>query len=444
MKITTRRLFSRQRIFLFLCFAVLSFLACTQQVSAEENQKKTYLIKVNRSHNTVTVYEQDKNGVYNVPIKAMICSVGLSGTPTRVGTFRTMAKYRWMLLMGDVWGQYSTRIVGGILFHSVYYYSMNPQTLATNQFNKLGRAASHGCIRLSVADAKWIYDNCDVGTTVTIYDDPKSPGPLGKPEPIKISGNLRWDPTDPNPENPYNKLQPVITGAKNLNTEYGISIDYLKGIKAKSSLGADITKLIQVEGEIDYQTAGTYPITYVVTDNLGKIARETINITVKESNVVPEIIGISDKLVNGEFIVNEKFVLEGVELWQGTKQLDQNLIKVKIVGKADKYEVTYSVTLEGNTVTQKSIVKVDKKAPVITSKNEIWLKPGEAPSLALILSSMKWKDNYTESENIKVTIQITAMNEGTYSITYQAIDEVGNVAIETITTRQILEETLPN
>ncbi|MFT4143580.1 MAG: L,D-transpeptidase, partial [Mobilitalea sp.] len=231
MKITTRRLFSRQRIFLFLCFAVLSFLACTQQVSAEENQKKTYLIKVNRSHNTVTVYEQDKNGVYNVPIKAMLCSVGLSGTPTKVGTFRTMAKYRWKLLMGDVWGQYSTRIVGGILFHSVYYYSMNPQTLATNQFNKLGRAASHGCIRLSVADAKWIYDNCDVGTTVTIYDDPKSPGPLGKPEAIKISGNLRWDPTDPNPENPYNKLQPVITGAKNLNTEYGISIDYLNGIK---------------------------------------------------------------------------------------------------------------------------------------------------------------------------------------------------------------------
>ncbi|MDF2841985.1 MAG: hypothetical protein K0R00_411 [Herbinix sp.] len=443
MKITTRRLFSRQRIFLFLCFAVLSFLACTQQVSAEENQKKTYLIKVNRSHNTVTVYEQDKNGIYNVPIKAMICSVGLSGTPTRVGTFRTMAKYRWKLLMGDVWGQYSTRIVGGILFHSVYYYSMNPQTLATNQFNKLGRAASHGCIRLSVADAKWIYDNCDVGTTVTIYDDPKSPGPLGKPEPIKISGNLRWDPTDPNPENPYNKLQPVITGAKNLNTEYGKSIDYLKGIKAKSSLGADITKLIQVEGEIDYQTAGTYPITYVVTDNLGKIAKETINITVKESNVVPEIKGVSDKLVNGEFIVNEKFALEGVELWQGTKQLDQNLIKVKIVGRADKYEVTYSVTLEGNIVTQKSIVKVDKKAPELTSKNEIWLKAGEAPSLALLISSMKWMDNYTESENIKVSIQIVAMSEGTYNITYRAIDEVGNIAVETVTTRQALVTVQP-
>jgi hypothetical protein len=345
--------------------------------------------------------------------------------------------------MGDVWGQYSTRIVGGILFHSVYYYSMNPQTLATNQFNKLGRAASHGCIRLSVADAKWIYDNCDVGTTVTIYDDPKSPGPLGKPEPIKISGNLRWDPTDPNPENPYNKLQPVITGAKNLNTEYGKSIDYLKGIKAKSSLGADITKLIQVEGEIDYQTAGTYPITYVVTDNLGKIAKETINITVKESNVVPEIKGVSDKLVNGEFIVNEKFALEGVELWQGMKQLDQNLIKVKIVGRADKYEVTYSVTLEGNTVTQKSIIKVDKKAPELTSKNEIWLKPGEAPSLALLISSMKWMDNYTESENIKVSIQIVAMSEGTYNITYRAIDEVGNIAVETVTTRQALVTVQP-
>ncbi|MFT4143065.1 MAG: DUF5011 domain-containing protein, partial [Mobilitalea sp.] len=224
----------------------------------------------------------------------------------------------------------------------------------------------------------------------------------------------------------------------------GISIDYLNGIKAKSSLGTDITKLIQVEGEVDYQTAGIYPITYVVTDNLGKIAKETISITVNGSKVVPEITGVSDKIINGGLIVNEKFALEGVELWQGKKQLDQNLIKVKIVSKTDKYEVTYSVTLEGNTVTQKSIVKVDKKAPVLSSKNEIWLKPGEEPNFALLIAGMKWKDNYTESENIKVTIQIAAISDGTYNITYQAMDEVGNVAIETITTHQILENTLPN
>ena len=35
---------------------------------------------------------------------------------------------------------------------------------------KLGRRASHGCIRLTVEDAKWIYDNCPAGTTVIIQD----------------------------------------------------------------------------------------------------------------------------------------------------------------------------------------------------------------------------------------------------------------------------------
>jgi hypothetical protein len=56
---------------------------------------------------------------------------------------------------------------------------------------------------------------------------------------------------------------------------------------------------------------------------------------------------------------------------------------------------------------------------------------------------MKWMDNYTESENIKVSIQIVAMSEGTYNITYRAIDEVGNIAVETVTTRQALVTVQP-
>ena len=34
----------------------------------------------------------------------------------------------------------------------------------------LGRKASHGCIRLKIDDAKWIYDNCPYGTTVVIQE----------------------------------------------------------------------------------------------------------------------------------------------------------------------------------------------------------------------------------------------------------------------------------
>ena len=86
--------------------------------------------------------------------QAFLVSCGGANTPA--GTFYTPAKYRWQTLMGPSYGQYCTRVHGGVLFHSVWYYEKNPSTQSTVQFNKLGQTASHGCIRLSVGDAKWI------------------------------------------------------------------------------------------------------------------------------------------------------------------------------------------------------------------------------------------------------------------------------------------------
>ena len=134
----------------------------------------------------------------------MVCSVGLDGaTPT--GTYTTSDKYTWRLLSGNVYGQYATRITGHILFHSVPYFTQSKSDLEYDEYNKLGQPASLGCIRLSVADAKWIYDNCPKGTTVTIYDSDQKE-PLEKPTPIHIDTNDSrrvWDPTDPDSNNPW-------------------------------------------------------------------------------------------------------------------------------------------------------------------------------------------------------------------------------------------------
>lgn len=166
--------------------------------------KNPYYLKVNYGANVVTVYTLDQNGNYTVPVKAMICSTGRE-TP-KSGVYKTPAKYRWCLLNGNVWGQYSTRVVRGILFHSVPYASQNPASLYASYYDKLGLAVSAGCIRLTVADAKWIYDNCPLGTQVEFYSS-ADPGPLGKPTAMKISGYSnglnKWDPTDPDPNNPW-------------------------------------------------------------------------------------------------------------------------------------------------------------------------------------------------------------------------------------------------
>ena len=173
-------------------------------VNAADEATNPYRIRINRELNTVTVYALGTDGTYSVPLKAMVCSTG-GATP--VGVFHTFNRGEWRALFGGVYGQYVTDIVGDILFHSVPYYSMNKGDLEYLEYNKLGTKASMGCIRLCVADALWIFQNCPIGTEVEIYDDPSDPGPLGKPEPIYIDpeSEIRgWDPTDPSPENPWN------------------------------------------------------------------------------------------------------------------------------------------------------------------------------------------------------------------------------------------------
>lgn len=155
-------------------------------------------IEVNRALNTVTVYAYDsEKKAYNTPVIAFACSVGLPSTPTPTGTYHTDRKHRWKMLMGPSWGQYATHFVNGIYFHSVAGSTQSVHNIKAYAYNKLGSAASHGCIRLCVRDAKWIYDHCAIGSTVYVYDNSNFSGPLGKPATIKISPDTDYDPTDP-------------------------------------------------------------------------------------------------------------------------------------------------------------------------------------------------------------------------------------------------------
>ena len=154
-------------------------------VDETEEEKKSdakYFIRVNYGQNVVTIYTKDSNGEYTVPYKVMLCSTG-TATP-RSGTYTipsgTYSRGIWGLMKGNVWEQYFTRIHGSILFHSVPYTERNKWSLEYWEYDKLGTAASLGCIRLTVENAKWIYNNCPAGTQVEFYTS-SNPGPLGKP-----------------------------------------------------------------------------------------------------------------------------------------------------------------------------------------------------------------------------------------------------------------------
>ncbi len=168
-----------------------------------------YYIVVNKQENVVTIYTKDQEGYYTEPFKAMICSTGIytpqcSKYPKE--TYKTTgSKNRWNYLQRNVYGQYATQIVGNILFHSVPYKRRDVSTLEYWEYDLLGTKASVGCIRLTVEDAKWIYDNISAGTMVRFCEE-DDVGPLGKPEAKKISDNeecRNWDPTDDHEGNPW-------------------------------------------------------------------------------------------------------------------------------------------------------------------------------------------------------------------------------------------------
>ena len=191
-----------------------------EEKKKEEENKTSYYIKVNYTANCVTVYKKDDSGNYTIPVKALICSTG-AATPTS-GVYKTSNKYRWHQLNGGVYGQYCTRITGHILFHSVPSSSNTPDSLKYTAYDKLGTRASAGCVRLTVEGAMWIYNNCASGTYVEFYSS-SNPGPLGKPTAMKISSNVQcrnWDPTDPDPRNPWHTyVEPASTQTEPVNEQ---------------------------------------------------------------------------------------------------------------------------------------------------------------------------------------------------------------------------------
>lgn len=152
-----------------------------------------YFIKVYKPANYLIVFAKDETGQYTIPVKAMRVSCG---EPTPTGTFYTPTRYRWLRMVGDTWAQWCTQIQGDFLFHSVPNWTKNNKDLEVEEFNYLGETRSLGCVRLNCEDAKWLYDNCALGTKVVISAT-ETKGPLKKPAGIQVPSWHTWDPTDP-------------------------------------------------------------------------------------------------------------------------------------------------------------------------------------------------------------------------------------------------------
>ena len=130
----------------------------------------TFRIVIDVRYQVVLVYTRGKSGEYDVPVRYMICSTGATDTPTPRGAFSSGDhKVRFGLFVNNgVYGQYWTQITNRIYFHSILYTKRDAGSYTKTSYNALGRRVSHGCVRLLVPDARWIYYNIAPGTTIEI------------------------------------------------------------------------------------------------------------------------------------------------------------------------------------------------------------------------------------------------------------------------------------
>lgn len=128
--------------------------------SKEINSDTNYFIAVSKSEKKVYIYYNENDSWEN--IKVFICNIGSPENPTIEGNFTSGLKGK-VLKIDDTYVKYFTQISGNYLFHSVIY---DEDGLVID--GRLGQEISHGCIRLSLEDAKYMYDTIPAKTGIKI------------------------------------------------------------------------------------------------------------------------------------------------------------------------------------------------------------------------------------------------------------------------------------
>lgn len=185
--------------FLFLLVAAIIFcgIAFTPRPALAYDELKNtdpdkYYILLDLKNQIVTVFEKDENGEYTKVVRRFICTSGRTeldpldpldeGTPTPSGIWKIGGHERFgeFTAFKGTFAQYWTQIVGGVYFHSIMYDKRDVDTLQSGAFRRLGSKGSHGCVRLYVEDAKWLYYYACPGTTIKVTNSEESNSAMRK------------------------------------------------------------------------------------------------------------------------------------------------------------------------------------------------------------------------------------------------------------------------
>ena len=141
----------------------LTYLGSAMWYKAQGYSSSTrYLLMIDSTSHTVGVY----TGSYGnwTELYSWPCGNGAASTPTVKGTF-TVTSRGYSFGTNEYTCYYWTQFYGDYLFHSILYYAGTFTVLD----DTLGASVSHGCVRLDINNAKWIYNNIPNGTKVVSY-----------------------------------------------------------------------------------------------------------------------------------------------------------------------------------------------------------------------------------------------------------------------------------
>ena len=122
-------------------------------------------------HN-INIYQGSK-GKWTCIRRNIRCTIGKKSTPSPSGSWtlnhKTNKKHGYKDFSAST-AFYATRISAGNYFHSILYRkgSRNPATAKVKD-GSLGKSKSNSCIRLPLADAKFIYQVTPTKTRVIVY-----------------------------------------------------------------------------------------------------------------------------------------------------------------------------------------------------------------------------------------------------------------------------------
>lgn len=169
---------------------------------------RPHLIRVFLDKQVVAVYTENRCGQFTVPVHYFPCSTGIEEDSTPTGNYTIGIKYPLGVMIDMSYSRYLSQITGHIYFHSMPSYDNEYADVPYEDFNLLGvKPYSHGCIRMAERDCKWIHDYLPEGTPIEVLESSENyPDVPDEIDVIRMPADgPTWDPTNEDPENPYQK-----------------------------------------------------------------------------------------------------------------------------------------------------------------------------------------------------------------------------------------------